>query len=119
MIRCPGGVKFRFFCVSNITPPSSVEIPVGDVLRVLAQWVYPEAVGLQVLDLLEDVLGIQPVFGQLLENPDPVPKGEVRKVDVVVQKGFALKRVDIGANTEGLRVRSLTRKHTRIAVNNS
>ena len=119
MIRCPGGVKFRFIFVSNIPPPSSVEIPVGDVLRVLAQRVYPEAVGLQVLDLLEDVLGIQPVLGQLLENPDPVPKGEVRKVDVVVQKGFALKRVHVGANTEGLRVRSLTRKHTPIAVNNS
>ena len=117
MIRCPRG-KIDI-CVSNIHPPSSVEIPVGDVLRVLAQRIYPEAVGLEVLDLLEDVLGIQPVLGQLLENPDPVPKRQVRKVDVVVQKGFALKRVHVGANTEVLQVRSLTSKHTRIAVNTS
>ena len=79
----------RLFRLLLLVQPGAVKVPVSDVVGVGSQGVDAEAVGLQVLDLLEHVFGVEAVLGELLQNSDPVPQGEVRKVYVVVQQGFA------------------------------
>ena len=69
-----------------LVQPRSVEVPVGYVVRVLAQRLDAEAGGVEVFDLLVDVLGLEAELAELVEDVDAVAEGELVEVEALLEQ---------------------------------